>query len=427
MSKSMYLAKEIKANNKLYVYDALYNHISESSNDLLRDIFKPIKFEIIYPYSKYELNNLISSSMSSINVVLTEQCNLRCKYCGYMSKYLGTPLNLRDMDESILFKAVDLLLKSNINTNIPPAICFYGGEPLLKFELIKKCLKYCKNVYSLSSPNFYITTNGMILDNEYIIDFLVENKFYVTVSLDGPKHIHNKYRIQNDGKPSFDKVFDNLIKLYKRDPGYFKSRVMFNSVICPSTGCMEQYDFLDSICKSDIMLIDCNITNYFSNILKTEKDKSEKIYYHPIMKKGILKNMKKYHDMLNYPFFQQEIFPGGFCIPGTRKNFVTIDGKVVVCEKVNENENIYQIGDVFGGISEDKVKKLIDVTSLNLQKCKTCWAAKFCSVCFKDIFDLTEEFCQNSRKRIERELIYYLENVKDNKQITRYLENLSIQ
>ena len=60
-------------------------------------------------------------------------------------------------------------------------------------------------------------------------------------------------------------------------------------------------------------------------------------------------------------------------------------------------------------------------------KCTKCWAAKFCGLCFKDIFNLTDEFCNNSRKQIERDIIYYIENIKNNKQLTDYLENLSIQ
>lgn len=61
------------------------------------------------------------------------------------------------------------------------------------------------------------------------------------------------------------------------------------------------------------------------------------------------------------------------------------------------------------------------------QKCKICWAAKFCNLCFKDIFEISDKFCEKSRTRIEKDLIKYLENIKPNKKFTSYLENLSVE
>lgn len=137
--------------------------------------------------------------------------------------------------------------------------------------------------------------------------------------------------------------------------------------------------------------------------------------------------MQKYHIALNNPGENLDFLPGGFCVPGMRRNFITVDGKIVVCEKVNEDEEIFQIGDVYSGVDINKVKRLINKTIEKTQKCKICWAAKFCNLCFKDIFEISDKFCEKSRTRIEKDLIKYLENIKPNKKFTSYLENLSVE
>ena len=100
----MYLSKVIKTKNNVYLYDALNDDFANlPSEDILenekeyksfieendfRDINKPAEFKIKYPYEFEELNEMYKSKVKSITLALTEQCNLRCEYCGYMAKYL---------------------------------------------------------------------------------------------------------------------------------------------------------------------------------------------------------------------------------------------------------------------------------------------------------------------------------------------------
>lgn len=423
------LLKVIEANNKTYLYNAISNTLQPFDTKHIANFNQYSEFVIDYPYSNSELMDIINTQMASITLALTEQCNFRCKYCAYMSKYNTKSHSLSNMDSTIAFKSIDMLVDCSSNSsNI--FVDFYGGEPLLQIDLIHDCVKYCKTKYPFRIPNFQITTNGLLLTNK-VIDFLIDNNFYINLSLDGPRCIQDKYRIGVDGLPTFDRVFKNIITLYNRNPRFFKTHVIFNSVITPTTGTLEQFDFLDNLCKLDVFLIEATITDYFSSLIsnetKTLDDRFVHIKKHPIFKKSSLKNMQKYHNMLSNPSSQIRILPGGFCVPGSRKNFITVDGKIVVCEKVDERNSIYQIGDVFNGIDMNKLKQLIDVTLNRLQKCKSCWAARFCNVCFKDIFNLTNDYCEKSRSKVKKDLIYYLEKVKDNKVITNYLENLSVE
>ena len=444
-----HIAKLIKTNNQLYLYDSLCNRIAPvpasfvSKNGTInknkhdkfikeqhfRDCTQPTEFNISYGYTDSELLNLINNRMSNIMLSLTEQCNLRCKYCAYIDKY-SQGSALKEMNRGVAFNAIDLLMKHSSQADFV-FVDFYGGEPLLKFDLIKECIDYCKKRYPFTIPRYQITTNGLLLGSNDVIEFLVKNEFQITISLDGPKSIQDRYRLQKNGQVSFDRVFENITKLYKYSPQFFKEHVVFNAVVGPTTGTVEQYEFLENLCKTEVILIDCNITDYFSKViakeLLTSENETINAQNHTLMKKTLLKSMQKYHDALSSPSWQHHIFPGGFCIPGTRKNFITADGKIIVCEKVDEKNSSYQVGDVFNGIDIHRVKELVTETISKTQRCKTCWAAKFCNICFKDIFNLTDEFCEKTRNRIERELAYYLDNIKDSKKLTNYLENLSIE
>ena len=105
---------------------------------------------------------------------------------------------------------------------------------------------------------------------------------------------------------------------------------------------------------------------------------------------------------------------------------MTTDGKIIVCEKVDESREVFEIGDVYNGIDLKKVENLIKQTLKSLNKCKDCWAAKFCKICFKDIVNINEEFCENARKDVERELGYYLEQISGNRDLVNYVSNISL-
>ncbi|MDR1473268.1 MAG: radical SAM protein [Lactobacillales bacterium] len=426
----MCLQKIIETKDKIYLYDALSNSITDVDDKNINNSRHPpyTDFNIKYHYKDSELLNIIDNSMCSVTLVLTEQCSLRCQYCGYMPKYQNTECKLKNMDESVALRSIELLMNSSKNSKYV-YVCFYGGEPLLQFDLITKCVNYCKKKYPFKMPVFHVVTNGLNFNQE-IIKYLVENDFYLNISFDGPRSIQDRYRLDMHGKPSFDRVFNNLIELYKHNPKYFKTHVTFNSVVTPNTGTHEQYAFLENLCKTDILMIDVNPTEYFLKLLAAEQNitVSEKIgdiYEYSVFKKPILKNMQKYHMALKVSVNNRDILPGGFCIPGVRKNFITVDGKIVVCEKVNEDNETFCIGNVSTGIDLQKVRNLVEKTLEKTQKCKDCWAAKFCKLCFKDIFDLTNEFCEKARNMVEKDLIYYIENIRPNKKIINYLENLS--
>lgn len=361
-------------------------------------------------------------------LALTEQCNLRCKYCGYMPKYMDESYTLKEMSSDTAFKAIDILMKNSHESEICH-VGFYGGEPLLRLNLIKECVAYIKEKYPFRKPAYNITTNAVLLDED-VAEFLIKNDIKIIISLDGPTQQLNKYRVFQNGKSSFDIVCKNIQMLYRKNPKYFRESVTYN-VVMYNGASQELFEAVDSLWKSNVNMIDLFPTDYFMRV----RDKSDEsllsagrinIKSYDFAYKNMLKNMKKYYNSFNGPSGGNKILPGGFCIAGVRKNFVTTDGKIIVCEKVDESQEIFEIGDVDNGIDISKVRRLISYTLKRTEKCKKCWAAKFCKICFKDIININDEFCDKARKDVERELGYYLAQISGDRELINYISNISL-
>lgn len=115
-------------------------------------------------------------------------------------------------------KSIDFLSNHSIDAK-EIGIGFYGGEPLIEFELIKEIVAYAKEVFTGKPILFSMTTNGSLL-NEEIIKFLKENGFNLMISLDGPKEVNDQNRIFPDGSGTFDVVMNNIKLIAKLYPTY---------------------------------------------------------------------------------------------------------------------------------------------------------------------------------------------------------------
>lgn len=439
----MYLAKIIKTSSNTYIYDALNNKFapirSEETilddnqyagfleNNDFRDIKQPYEFDVKYPYSEDELKEMFSRRIKSMTLALTEQCNLRCKYCGYMPKYIDHNHQLKEMPKEIAFRAIDILMNGSHESELCH-LSFYGGEPLLKLGLIKECIAYIGNKYPFRKPTYNITTNAVLLDNQ-VADFLIENDIKINISFDGPKDNQNKYRVDANGKGSYEKVYRNIWTLYQKDPKYFRENVTYNVVMFNGAN-NDLFQSIDHLWKSDVNMIDLFPTEYFMNVRdKSDADNKDELINlrsYGFAYKNMLKGMKKYYNSFSGPDCGSAIFPGGFCIPGIRKDFVTTDGKIIVCEKVDESQEIFEIGDVYNGIDINKIERLVNATMKSLAKCKDCWAAKFCKTCFKDVPNINDDYCEQARKDVEMELGYYLNQVSSDRSLVNYVANISL-
>ena len=160
-----------------------------------------------------------------LTLELTQQCNLRCDYCCFGEHY---PQTRRPSTSPMSFETARKAVTAFINHRPKRAgIGFYGGEPLLEFDLLKQIVLFAEEQAGqfATSVGFSITTNGTLLTDEKI-HFLAQHEFSVLVSLDGDKKSHDRYRIfRNQNRPekrigSFDTVIKNMTRFVELYPEY---------------------------------------------------------------------------------------------------------------------------------------------------------------------------------------------------------------
>lgn len=149
------------------------------------------------------------SNSTSAVIHITDKCNLSCKYC-----FEGC-LNRPDMTKEIIDRIVDMVSDSvyfrSISKGVessPLSYSFFGGEPLVRFDLIKYAVEKIKKNSRKVSSSFGVTTNGTLLSKE-IVDFFVDNNFSMILSIDGPRDIHDENRVFKNGSGSYDVVIEN--------------------------------------------------------------------------------------------------------------------------------------------------------------------------------------------------------------------------
>lgn len=296
-----------------------------------------------------------------ISIWLTNACNLRCKYC-YQDRS-----DFTSMDENTINKIIEFINYNNLQKNETSfVINFYGGEPLLKFQLIQLFVEKTYNIMKKSSVRFsnLITTNGTLL-TENIIDYLKKNKFRVSLSLDGLPEIHNKNRIMENGKDCFKIVFDKLPYLLKSIPETF-ARLTYDheSVYSLSAG----VEFLAGIGFKNIK----PVPDFFDT-LWSEKDVD-------VLQKEVDKSMelvKNYADTsLLIPDAKDIKIKCGRCKGGINQFYISPGGDVYPCSYVVGDEN-YLLGNISNGY-----EGLLNPPHINknyeFKCCEGCTYFKYC-------------------------------------------------
>ncbi len=144
-----------------------------------------------------------------ITLQVTQNCNLHCSYCAYSGNYENRSHKALNMDIETAKKGIDYLIEHSPDNEIVD-IGFYGGEPLLTFNLIKECVAYAEKKAEGKNMMFNLTTNGTLIKPE-MIDFFEKHNVSITISIDGPREIHDLNRkFAHSGTGSFDIMMKNL-------------------------------------------------------------------------------------------------------------------------------------------------------------------------------------------------------------------------
>src|SRR5580658_2008436 len=151
---------------------------------------------------------------------VTNQCNLSCTYCYEYGedKIVDTENGKKPkfMSEETARESVDFMLREAGENKIAH-LTFFGGETLMNFPVLKAATSYARQRAAETGKqvDFSLTTNATLLREE-IIEFLAENRVGVTISVDGPREMQDRFRVFSNGAGSYDKVIPNVQALLKR-------------------------------------------------------------------------------------------------------------------------------------------------------------------------------------------------------------------
>ena len=485
--------KRFKTSRGYYVYDINTNRIISVSNvvyDILSDFNYLTPNEIIEKYAlKYgrievkkaldeieiahkkemlflsnrpiELSNAglsheefqqsYNNQLGQMILDITQDCNLRCHYCSREWNNDEWDGSRYRMPKQIALDAIDFLYDHSSQIE-NPALCFYGGEPLLEFGLIKQCVDHAYSKLGCGGIHFSLTTNGTLID-ENKAKYFADNQFNVTVSIDGPQHIHDKHRVDINGRGSYKNTIKGLRLLYEAYGDDAPIKIPINMVITPP------YD-LDAI--NDLWVeqpwLPKNIT-LLPSYVNTEYTNFLEVYGRDISKETSRRARRRVQatfrrDCLNgepwkspiasvlfekplvriykRPLFQppRDVYPiNGCCIPATRKVFVTFDGKLWMCERVHDSPSI---GSIYKGYDDKTMRDLVDTyIKDSYRDCSRCLAVGMCTLCFVHVytnakFDIERKrkFCKNQRKNLTSQLKTYCSILEQDPHAFDYMESI---
>lgn len=352
---------------------------------------------------------------------VTDMCNLACKYCAYGDMYFGYDKRQDSFLSIDKGKAIIDYLFSIWDTRAPIAmapstyISFYGGEPLLNMDFIKAIVDYIQSKDNIRQFTFSMTTNGLLLDRH--IEFLVSNKFNILLSLDGNQK-ENGHRQTHAGSSSFEKVFTNVKMVQREYPSYFQEHVHFNTVLHNLNSVESAYKFFLNEFGKETTISELNTSNIrrdkteeFFNLYKNKVESISSSSIRNVLENNLLMGNPQTHDLLIFlhkysgnvykdysDLFvnpsSQHYIPTGTCIPFGKKMFVTVNGKILPCEKISQDFVLGMIDGAnnvhldFEGIANNFNNLLGKVQG----QCSSCYRKKSCIQCIYNMTDV-EKTC----------------------------------
>lgn len=345
------------------------------------------------------------TNLSQVVFETTTACNLRCRYCCYGEGYdtFDSRRNQHgNLDfytaKTILDYLVERFSSSNEtrSTQEPFAISFYGGEPLMNFSVVKDIVEYAEDLHFRNRKlSFTMTTNATLLSK--YADFLYEHNFKLLISLDGNKK-HNVYRTDIQNKETFETVIKNLNTVKESYPLWF-STFRYNSVYTDISDVNEIVSWFQetlgkvpnfsplhepTIGSPEYEQVKAMLKRY--EIPENIRFDNELITQSPLLKRILEFSYRLFDNVYTNESFLFEndspTFPTGTCIPFSKRMFVTFDGKIHPCEKVNREKPLGVIEEDRVVIDVNKVARDFNVMTGKMRSmCQECYLQQCCTKC----------------------------------------------
>lgn len=321
-----------------------------------------------------------SDVIKALCLHVAHACNLTCSYCfAGQGKYKGqTEL----MSAQTGKQALDFLI-AHSGKRRHLEVDFFGGEPLLNWEAVKEIVRYGRELEKKHNKvfRFTLTTNGVALNDE-IMEFCNREMHNVVLSLDGRKEVHDRFRVDHQGKGSYETIvpkFKDFVSS-REDSGYY----------IRGTYTKNNLDFLNDV----LHMADLGFTQLSMEPVVTAPDDPEalteedlKVIYEQYEKLA-LEMLKRKREGRGFDFYHYNIdLANGPCIKkrlsgcgsGTEYLAVTPNGDLYPCHQFVGDENFKMGGLKDGVINLGLQQEFAQNTLFSHSECKDCWAQLYCA------------------------------------------------
>ena len=353
------------------------------------------------------------SCMKTLVLQVTQNCNQRCDYCVYSGKYENRVHNNSKMSFEIAKQGIDMVINHSRDSE-KLFLGFYGGEPLLEEELIKKCIQYLDEKIEGKTVQYNITTNGTLL-TQNIIDIFVSHNVSLMISLDGPAEVHNKHRKLLWGNGDSHSIIMKKLKYLKETyPIYYKEHVSFSTVFDGESDFESIDNFFNNSLFEGKNISAVSIADNYSkkevyvrNAIdgRIEEEKTSRLFR---LQKEQIRSLRKgkcFGDKKSLTYYGHR---SGGCVPGLHKLFLSVNGEFYPCEIVSECSNVCKIGNVTEGLDLEKIRRLANLQKITEEECLNCWAYDYCTICLAQADGLDEiskdlilKRCEHVKKNID--------------------------
>ncbi len=397
------------------IYEKLGGKYSgEEISEALEEINGLVENKMLFTEDIYEdvipLIDRREPVVKALCLHIAHDCNLKCRYCfAEEGEYHG---KRELMSLEVGKKAIDFLIKaSGKRKNLE--VDFFGGEPLMNFDVVKGIVEYARSVEKEHNKNFRftITTNGILLNDE-IMDYINKNMHNVVLSIDGRKEVNDKMRVRAGGQGSYDTIVPKFQKLAdsREQTGYYVrgtftkhnldfgkdimhladlgfKQISIEPVVADSS---EDY----AISEEDLPIIFAEYEKLARDILERRKNGQWFNFFHFMI------------DLTGGPCVTKRLVG---CGSGTEYLAVTPNGDLYPCHQFAGREE-FKMGSVDTGATRHDIRKEFEKCNVYAKpECKKCWAKFYCSGgCTANSFnthgDLMTPYeigCEMQKKRIE--------------------------
>ncbi len=327
-----------------------------------------------------ELKKKTSGVIKALCLHVAHTCNLNCSYCfASQGKYRG---ERAVMSLEVGKRALDFLIE-NSGTRHNLEVDFFGGEPLMNFDVVKELVAYARERERECGKNFRftLTTNGVLVDDD-VIDFANRECSNVVLSLDGRKEIHDRFRVDFAGNGSFDKIVPKFQK-FVRERGD-KSYYMRGTFTHANPDFLEDIKVMlglgfTELSMEPVVCAEGDPAELTASDIEIVKEQYEKLAELMLQRRRAGKPFTFYHYMID--------LKGGPCIykrisgcgSGTEYMAVTPWGDLYPCHQFVGEEK-YKLGDIFSGVTNTEAQDEFGSCNVYAKpECSDCWAKLYCS------------------------------------------------